>query len=173
MAITLTWPAPISAQAAGNEWQCLTQSMAGDARARSRFIAAASDAANRFLIPAAVMVALKQTESGNSLDPSVLNHNTNGTVDRGYFQINVDTWLPALRELGAPVTEAAMHNVRTNALVAAWVLRKELEGRTLLEGVGRYHKGSGTDARSRRIRQVYVKRFSQKFASLQRQCRST
>jgi len=161
---------PAHAGAGIDDWLCLTQDMTGDDSARAQFIVAVSEASERFAIAPAVLVALKKTETGNGLDPQVIHRNANGSVDRGYFQINVRTWLPELHRIGASIDVQALHGVRSNAMVAAWVLRRELRGRSLLQGIGRYHKGGGDDARARRIRQRYLDSFKRHLIALVKQC---
>lgn len=163
---------PLAAHAAIDDWLCLTENMRGDWEGRITFIAAASEAAEEFGIAPAAFTAIKLQESGPHLNPMVINNNGNGTVDRGYFQINVSTWLPELRKIGAPIDESDLHGVRNNALVAAWVLSRELRGRDFITGVGRYHKGSGDDARARRIRQTYKDGYTEHLQNLVKQCGS-
>lgn len=164
--------APVSAHAALDDWLCLTENMKGDLAGRSLLISAVSEAAEEFGIAPIALMAIKLQESGPYLNPSVTNSNDNGTIDRGYFQINVSTWLPELRRIGVPIDENDLHGVRNNALVAAWVLSRELRGRDFITGVGRYHKGSGDDARARRIRQVYKDGYTENLKTLVQQCSS-
>nr|WP_289073691.1 lytic transglycosylase domain-containing protein [uncultured Halomonas sp.] len=161
-----------SAYADLNDWLCLTENTRGSWEARTTFIAAVSEAAEEFRIAPAVLMAIKLQESGPHLNPAITNSNTNGTIDRGYFQINVSTWLRELRRIGVPLDEHDLHGVRNNALTAAWVLSRELKGRDLIEGVGRYHKGSGDDARARQIRQTYTTGFRTHLQNLVEQCGS-
>ncbi|CAM3787371.1 transglycosylase SLT domain-containing protein [Vreelandella rituensis] len=151
---------PVSAMASIHDFQCLTADMTGDENARQLYIAATSEAARTFNIAPAIMVAIKRTESGRGLNPLVTNRNNNGTTDRGYYQVNAEVWLPELRRIGLPIANADLHGVRANALIAAWVYKRQLARvKDPLEAVGYYHKGGGTGPGSERIRKVYKDKF--------------
>lgn len=154
---------PAHSNASVNDWQCLTSDLNGSAANRENYIAASSEASRLFNIPPAMLVAIKRVESGRGLNPMIVGHNNNGTVDRGYYQVNTEVWLPELQRIGAGINAAAeLHGVRHNALIAAWILRRKLNRNDIsgpVEAVAYYHKGGGVDATSRRIRQVYVDKF--------------
>lgn len=153
---------PAHSFASINDWQCLTSDLRGSAESRASFIAASSEASRLFNISPAMLVAIKRVESGRSLDPMVVGHNRNGTVDRGYYQVNTEVWMPELRRIGADLMVADLHSVRKNALIAGWILRRKMNRSDIhgpIEAVGYYHKGGGADDVSRRIRQVYIDKF--------------
>lgn len=164
--------APASAHAALDDWMCLTETMRGSDHQRAEYIAASAEASEAFSIAPAVLVAIKLTESGGALTPQVINRNANGSVDRGYYQINTRTWLPELHRIGVSVRDTALHDVRLNALVAAWVLKQERKDRPFLEWIGRYHKGSGDGQAARQIRQRYLANFTKHLKALVQQCKS-
>lgn len=167
-----TW-APAQSYASLDDWECLTSDLSGSAENRADYISASSETSRLFNIPPAVLVAIKRVESGRSLNPMIMGHNRNGTVDRGYYQVNTEVWMPELERIGASIAIADLHGVRQNALIAGWILRRKMDRsdiRGTLEAVGFYHKGGGTDATSRRIRQVYVDKFIAELRVIARRC---
>lgn len=74
-------------------------------------------AARQYQVPAALLRAIAQQESGNN--PRALNHNANGSRDLGLMQIN-SAWLPTLQRYG--LHEQDLWDPCVNTLVAAWLL---------------------------------------------------
>ncbi|WP_075881911.1 transglycosylase SLT domain-containing protein [Vreelandella massiliensis] len=140
---------------------CLTSELQGDDNARAEYIAALKETTELYDIAPEIMVAIKLTESGRSLNPAVKNVNRNRTVDRGYYQVNADVWLPVMRDLGLNVGDSDMHDVRKNSLIAGWVLRRQFNRfpDSPYEGVGHYHRGGGTDEHANGIRARYMSKF--------------
>lgn len=156
-----------------NDWQCLTSDLKGSPTQRLAFIQAASEAANIFRISPAILVAIKRKESGLGLDPMVVNHNTNGTIDRGFFQVNTEVWMPELQRIGTSLRSSDLHGIRENALVAAWILRRQMNRPDVsgtLDAVAHYHKGGGTSQKANQIRQVYIAGFMKHLRILVRRC---
>lgn len=175
MAATLCLLAPLAipAQASVHDWECLTADLSGSSAARLQFVTAGSEAASVFDIAPAILVAIKRVESGLGLNPLVLNHNSNGTVDRGFFQVNTEVWIPELQRIGTQVQTGDLHSVRKNALIAAWILRRQINRSdvpSVLEAVGYYHKGGGTSARAKRIRKAYTDKFMKQLKVLVSRC---
>lgn len=155
------------------DWQCLTSDLRGQEQARQEFIAASRHASRVFNIAPPIMVAIKRVESGLGLNPMVLNNNTNGTVDRGFYQVNTEVWLPEIRRVGANITTNDLHGIRENALIAAWILRRKMNRPDVhgaLEAVAYYHKGGGTSAGAERIRQTYKNNFMRELRVLISRC---
>ena len=172
-AVLLTAAMSPKALASLDDWQCLTSDLVGSPSARASFVAASSEASRLFNISPAMMVAIKRVESGRSLDPMIVGHNRNGTVDRGYYQVNTEVWMPELRRIGADLMVADLHSVRKNALIAGWILRRKMNRSDIhgpIEAVGYYHKGGGTDDASRRIRQVYIDKFMTELRVIVNRC---
>jgi len=156
-----------------NDWQCLTSDMTGNEEMRQEFIRASAEAAQVFGIAPAILVGIKRVESGRGLNPMVTNRNNDGTVDRGFYQVNADFWLPVLRRTGANIGIGELHGVRQNALIAAWVLRRQMNRSdvpTYLDAVGYYHKGGGRDARAHRIRKIYTDKFMVELRRMYARC---
>lgn len=165
---------PFSSEALASrmsDWGCLTQGMAGSDQARKAYIQAASEASRLFDIAPSVLVGIKRTESGMGLNPMVTGQNRDGSKDRGYFQVNNRTWLPELNRIGLEISEHDLHGVRANALIAAWILRRQMTRHSdPLTAVGYYHKGGGKDSRSDNIRKVYKQKFMKHMRVLLQQC---
>lgn len=143
-------------------WQCLTSDLLGNEETRLEYVEASRFASRTFNIAPPIMVAIKRVESGRGLNPLILNHNSNGTVDRGFYQVNAQVWLPEIRRVGGNVSNDELHGIRENALIAAWILRRQMNRSDVngaLEAVAYYHKGGGTGARAESIRQVYKDKF--------------
>lgn len=156
-----------------NNWQCLTEDLKGSRAVLNEYIAASAEASRVFRITPAVLVSIKRTESSLGLDPGVSNANNNGTTDRGFYQVNTEVWLPEIRRLGIQMNPTNLHGVRTNALVAAWVLRRQMDRSDVkgtVDAVGHYHRGGGTGPGSRRIRRVYTNKFMKHFKVLVARC---
>lgn len=165
---------PVSALASPHDLYCLTDDLLGSDAARQTYIETTAEAANTFDIAPAILVAIKRTESGRSLNPMVLNRNSNGTVDRGFHQVNTEVWLPELRRLGLGMSESDLHGVRANALIAAWIYKRQLNRHgDPLEAVGYYHKGGGTSERADRIRQIYKDKFMAHLKKMVERCSSS
>jgi hypothetical protein len=166
--------APVQAEASRiNDWQCLTEDMTGHEANRDQYIRASAEASRVFNIAPSILVAIKRVESGRGLNPSVSNRNNNGTTDRGFYQVNTEVWLPEIRRVGGSMAMEDLHGIRENALVAAWVLRRQMNRSDVpntLEAVGYYHKGGGTDSRSRNIRQVYKDKFLAELRKMMSRC---
>lgn len=159
-ALTLS---PLESHASGvHDLECLTSDFVGSEANLLEYTRATQEAANTFGIAPAILVAIKRTESGRSLNPHVVNNNTNGTTDRGYYQVNAEVWLPELKRIGLDITNDSLHEVRNNALVAGWIYKRQLQRVTSpLEAVGYYHKGGGTGPRAEKIRAAYKSKFMQ------------
>jgi hypothetical protein len=151
--------------------QCLTS--AGSFTDWAGFVTAASEAPSVFSISPAILVATKRVESGLSIDPIVLNHNTNGTTDCGFFQVNTVVWLSELKRIGTQIQTDGLHGIRENALIAGWILRRQMsrsDVKGTLDAVGFYHKGGGTSANAQRIRDKYTVDFLKHLKVLIRRC---
>lgn len=160
-------------QASMNDWQCLTSDFRGSQKMRQEFILASAEASRVFKIAPSVLVGIKRTESGLGLNPGVSNANNNGTTDRGFYQVNTEVWLPEIRRVGAQMDASGLHSVRENALVAAWVLRRQMDRSDVsgtLDAVGHYHRGGGKGPGSNRIRQVYKDKFIKHLKVLVARC---
>ena len=83
-----------------------------------------------------VIAAIKIAESGTRFD-SVLNHNSNGSVDIGIMQTN-SIWFTELARYG--IHREMLHDNCVSVKVAAWMLLGHLKKTDdLWEAVGRYH----------------------------------
>lgn len=156
-----------------SNWQCLAQDLRGSDIARNEYITASSEAARVFGIAPAILVGIKRVESGLGLNPAVSNANNNGTTDRGFYQVNTEVWLPEIRRVGIDMNAGGLHGVRENALIAAWVLRRQMERsdvKSMLDAVGHYHRGGGNGPGSNRIRRVYTDKFLQEIRTLSERC---
>lgn len=104
------------------------------------------DAATRYQVNSAVLVAIAKTESG--LNPLAMNRNRNGSRDIGLMQIN-SAWLPALEAHG--IREHDLFDACTSIHVGAWVLAQNIHrlGYTW-DAVGAYN------ATSPSLRKAYV-----------------
>ncbi|UDM18993.1 lytic transglycosylase domain-containing protein (plasmid) [Vogesella sp. XCS3] len=107
----------------------------------------ALDASKRFEIPYLLLMALKVKESGVQFtNPHVTRRNSNGTSDRGYWQVN-DFWLPKLAPYG--IDRARLYDPCVNAHVAAWLVRSEVQRKGSWEGgIGSYHSPTPWRARA-------------------------
>ena len=98
------------------------------------------EAATRYAVPASLLRAIAQVESGGN--PNAMNRSQvtrTGNYDIGLMQIN-STWLPRLAPFG--ITEARLLEPCTNVLVGAWVLRQHLaRSGADWNGVGAYNAG--------------------------------
>lgn len=159
--LLLTFPMSASASRM-TDWQCLTSDLRGDPAIREEYIRASQEASRTFQIAPSILVAIKRTESGLGLNPNVTGNNNNGTVDRGFYQVNTEVWVPVIQRLGVNFDASGLYGVRQNALIAGWIWRRQLNRSDVngpLEAVGYYHKGGGTDARAHNIRRVYKEKF--------------
>ena len=104
------------------------------------------DAATRYQVNSAVLVAIAKTESG--LNPLATNRNRNGSRDIGLMQIN-SAWLPALAVHG--IREHDLFDACTSIHVGAWVLAQNIRrlGHTW-DAVGAYN------ATSPSLRKAYI-----------------
>lgn len=156
-----------------NDWQCLTDDLSGNDVVRQQYISASRFASGVFDIAPSILVAIKRVESGRGLNPMVVGHNTNGTTDRGFYQVNADFWLPVLKSTGAKLQIRDLHGIKENALIAAWVLRRQMNRRDVgntLKAVGYYHKGGGTSSRANRIRKTYTDTFMKELRGMMARC---
>jgi hypothetical protein len=150
---------------------CLTQELSGSPAIKTEYIDATLEASRVLQIPAAILVSIKLVESGRGLNPNVSNHNTNGTTDRGFYQVNAEVWLPELQRIGLPIDNTSLHGVRNNALIAGWIYKRQLERvKSRLEAVGYYHKGGGAGPSAERIRGVYKAKFMDNLRRLASLC---
>lgn len=158
----------------GNDYlACLTSSLSGSESALELYINTLEETSARFRIAPEILVAIKLTESGRSLNPEVVNHNTNGTVDRGYYQVNSSVWLPVLHELGLPLDDHDMHDVRLNSLIAGWILRRKMDRfpESPYQAVAHYHRGGGNSDHANNIRGRYMSLFMPHLRRLVERCR--
>lgn len=105
------------------------------------------DAAARYALPAALLIAIAEQESG--FNPNALNTaNRNGTRDLGLMQIN-SMHLPLLARHG--IRERDLFEPCTNVLVGAWVLASAFaqHGYTW-NAVGAYNAGGDPAAAAQR-----------------------
>ena len=104
------------------------------------------DAATRYQVNSAVLVAIAKTESG--LNPLATNRNRNGSRDIGLMQIN-SAWRPALAVHG--IREHDLFDACTSIHVGAWVLAQNIRrlGHTW-DAVGAYN------ATSPSLRKAYI-----------------
>lgn len=155
------------------DWECLTSDLVGNEQVRREYVEASRHAARIFSIAPPILVAIKRVESGKGLNPNVSNNNTNGTVDRGFYQVNTEVWLPEIRRIGGNITTSDLHGIGKNALIAAWILRRQMNRSDVkgsLEAVAYYHKGGGTSARANQIRQRYKNLFMRELRVLINRC---
>nr|WP_298057482.1 transglycosylase SLT domain-containing protein [uncultured Halomonas sp.] len=140
---------------------CLTSELTGSNEARAEYVSALRETVAVYNIAPEILVGIKLTESGRSLNPAVKNVNRNRTVDRGYYQVNADFWVPVMNKLGLDVTVSDMHDVRKNSLMAGWVLSRQMRRfpDSPYEAVGHYHRGGGTDSHAKGIRATYMGHF--------------
>lgn len=126
-----------------------------------------------FQIAPSILVAIKRVESSLGLNPMVSNLNNNGTTDRGFYQVNTEVWLPEIQRLGIKMPTADMHGVRENAMIAAWILRRQMnrsDVKGTVDAVGHYHRGGGKGPGARRIRNTYTDRFMNEMKKLVARC---
>jgi hypothetical protein len=156
-----------------NDWECLTSDLTGNEAVRQEFIQASRYASHVFNIAPSILVGIKRVESGRGLNPMVVGQNNNGTTDRGFYQVNADFWLPVIRRTGADIDINDLHGVRQNALIAAWVLRRQMNRQDVhspLQAVGYYHKGGGTNGRANQIRKIYTDKFMAELRKMVARC---
>lgn len=106
-------------------------------------------AAQRYKVPAPLLKAIAQQESGGR--SHAVNRNANGSSDIGLMQIN-SAWLPTLARHG--IAQQHLYDPCVSALVGAWILSNNFArlGYTL-QGLGAYNAVS-PDKRERYARQV-------------------
>lgn len=111
--------------------------------AEDRVFACAKRAAEITGLPVLLIWAVKRVESGSALTGKVVNHNDNGSVDRGLMQVNSihESWISKFG-LGAD----DLYDPCISLMVGAAILANEVRQHGLVEGVGRYHVGN-PDAR--------------------------
>jgi soluble lytic murein transglycosylase-like protein len=118
-------------------------------------------AAERYKVPAGLLYAIAQTESGVRV--GARNINKNGTEDIGVMQIN-SSWLKKLKQYG--IERESLYDACTNIHVGAWVLAHNIKqyGQTW-EAVGAYNAGciSKDRAACEEIRSRYVSRVWKKY----------
>lgn len=104
------------------------------------------EAGQRYAVSPHLLLAIAKTES--SLNPSAVNHNSNGTVDIGLMQIN-SLWADQLGQ-----TWDHLNDPCTNVMAGAWILSQCVRdyGYTW-QAVGCYHSRTPTrrDAYASRI----------------------
>lgn len=117
------------------------------------------DAARISGMPAAALFAILATEGGKTGEAL---SNKNGTWDMGPFQVNT-VHLKELAAMGI-TPDAVLRDGRVNALVAAWLLRKEYR-RTgnLWQAIGAYH------SRTPHHRDTYIRRVKSNLERLRRE----
>ncbi|MFM7698729.1 MAG: lytic transglycosylase domain-containing protein [Limnohabitans sp.] len=76
-----------------------------------------TEAAKRYNVPQALLVAIAKHESGGRT--TAINHNRNDTRDIGLMQIN-SAWLPFLARHG--LKEQDLFDPCVNVLIGAWIL---------------------------------------------------
>jgi len=104
------------------------------------------EAAARYQVNSALLVAIARTESG--MNPRAVGHNRNGTRDLGLMQIN-SAWLPTLATHG--IREHDLLDACTSIHVGAWVLAQNIHrlGYTW-EAVGAYNAATPS------LRKTYI-----------------
>lgn len=116
------------------------------------------DASKRFGVPYLLLMALKVKESGVQFtNPYVTGHNSNGTSDISYWQVN-DFWLSKLSSHG--IDRASLYDPCVNVHVAAWLVRSEVQRKGSWEGgIGSYHSPSPSRARAyaAHVMQIWAK----------------
>jgi soluble lytic murein transglycosylase-like protein len=110
----------------------------GDAH-RQDFVRCMARAAQRYKLDPLLLMAVKQTESGNRLDPRLVSRNRNGSADYCLMQIN-SIWLPKLQRYGIGVAE--LQQTCPNIQAGAWILATSIQQHGLVEGIGRYHSAT-------------------------------
>ena len=105
------------------------------------------DAAARYSTNPDVLRAIAFVES--RARPDAVRVNTNGSVDRGMFQIN-SIHLPTLNRYG--LDERHLHDACWSSYIAAWLLRAQMNrfGNTW-EAIGAYHSPGSAERRQRYI----------------------
>ncbi|MBE0506274.1 MAG: lytic transglycosylase domain-containing protein [Marinospirillum sp.] len=123
---------------------CLHKPLRGTPEQRLEFRQCLDHASRVFSISPSILVSIKRAESGLDLDPSVTNHNTDGTTDLSLMQVNYEVWSEELRRIGISLPREAYHDVCNNLMLSGWILRRHLDrfGGDAFEAVGRYHSGT-------------------------------
>ncbi|MFT5534235.1 MAG: soluble lytic murein transglycosylase-like protein [Burkholderiaceae bacterium] len=80
------------------------------------------EAAQRYSVNPAILVAIARTES--SMNPNAINRNRNGSYDLGLMQIN-SRWFPLLRQYG--ISEQQLRDPCTSIHVGAWILSQNMQ----------------------------------------------
>jgi soluble lytic murein transglycosylase-like protein len=80
------------------------------------------EAARRYSVNPAMLVAIARTESG--LNPQAINRNRDGSIDLGLMQIN-SRWFPLLRQYG--IGEQQLRDPCTSIHVGAWILSQNMQ----------------------------------------------
>ncbi|MDY7573511.1 lytic transglycosylase domain-containing protein [Actimicrobium sp. CCI2.3] len=110
------------------------------------------EAAQRYGINPAMLVAIERTESG--LNPNAINRNRNGngSVDLGLMHIN-SRWFPLLRQYG--IGEQQLRDPCTSIHVGAWILSQNMQrlGKSW-DAVGAYNSSQPAQ-RAAYARRVY------------------
>ncbi len=96
-------------------------------------------AEQKYHVPACILLAIHQIESGGSRRAEIVHSNLNGTKDYGVTQIN-DVWVRYFnRKFGITATEIT-HDVCLAIHASAYVVRYEINvAGDFWTGVGRYH----------------------------------
>ncbi len=117
------------------------------------------DAARVSGMPAAALFAILATEGGKTGEAL---SNKNGTWDMGPFQVNT-VHLKDLAAMGI-TPDAVLRDGRVNALVAAWLLKKEYQRTgSLWQAIGAYH------SRTPHRRDAYIRRVKSNLEHLRRE----
>lgn len=161
-----------AAIASDSHLSCLVSDLRGTETQKSHYVEVLHKTSTSFGIAPEILVAIKRTESGLSLNPSVKNNNRNRTTDRGLHQVNFDVWHPVTKELGLNLSADDFHDVYSNSILAGWVLKRQMERfkNDMYKAVGHYHKGGGSDQYSRDIRQTYMSKFMPHLRALLSRC---
>ncbi len=80
------------------------------------------EAAQRYGVNPAMLVAIARTES--AMNPDAINRNRNGSYDLGLMQIN-SRWFPLLRQYG--IGEQQLRDPCTSIHVGAWILSQNMQ----------------------------------------------
>ncbi|WP_022846786.1 lytic transglycosylase domain-containing protein [Desulfurobacterium sp. TC5-1] len=114
-------------------------------------------AAEYYGLPASLLVAIAEVESG--LNPGAVRLNRNGSKDIGIMQIN-SSWIPVLKKYG--IGEMDLYDPCTNVFVGAWILKQcFVRYGWTWKAVGCYHSGD-PDRQLKYARKVYKQIYKEK-----------
>lgn len=150
--------------------QCLFDPLTGAPEHLAEFQQCTLSAARLYNLPTGVLVALKRTESSLLVDPQTTGYNTDGSVDIGPMQVNLDVWRTEFRRMKNIEVQAwELRDICTNVYTAAWILNLRLREQNgdLFEAIGRYHSGTP------HLKQDYQDRFNKQSRLMLDHCHRT